>query len=77
MHLRQHPDLDRTVGPCNIYDTKMILDWIKAGTPFETAASFALGLVSYKAHELGFVEEWEDLWGRRRMKTQRAIDRPK
>jgi hypothetical protein len=54
----------------------MILDWIKAGTPCETAASFALGLVLYKAHELGFVEEWKDLWGWGRMKIQRAIDRP-
>jgi hypothetical protein len=41
----------------------MILDWIKDGTPIEMAADYALGFVSEKARELGFEEEWKNLWG--------------
>ena len=41
----------------------MVVDWIKDGTPVKTAAGYALGLVSERARGLGFVEEWEDLWG--------------
>jgi hypothetical protein len=63
--LREHPDADPTVGPRHVYNTKAVLEWIKDGTPVETAAGYALGFVSEKAHELGFVGEWEDLWGRR------------
>lgn len=62
-HLRVHPGLGPDVDPCPIYDTKMILDWIKDGTPVETAAGYALDLVSERARELGFVAEWSDLWG--------------
>jgi hypothetical protein len=62
--VKEHPDADPNVGPRHVYDTKMILDWIKDGTPVKTAAGYALGFVSEKAHELGLVEEWEDLWGR-------------
>jgi hypothetical protein len=63
MHLRVHPGLGPDVDPCLIYDTKMILDWIKDGTPVATAAGYALDLVSERARELGFVAEWSDLWG--------------
>ncbi len=49
----------------------MVLDWIKDGTPVETAATYALDFVSEKAWELGFVEEWENLWGRRKNVQQR------
>jgi len=63
MHLRVHPGSDPEVDPCPIYETKMILDWIKDGTSVETAAGYALDLVSERARELGFVEEWGNLWG--------------
>jgi len=41
----------------------MVLDWIKDGTPFEIAERYALDLVSERARELGFVEEWSNLRG--------------
>ena len=69
MHLRGHPGADPKVGPRQVYDTKMILEWIKAGIPVETAKGYALDFVSEKAGELGFVEEWKDLWGRRGKKV--------
>jgi hypothetical protein len=65
-----HPGADPKVGPCQVYDTKIILERIKAGTPVETAKVYALGFVSEKADELGFVEEWKDLWGGRGKKVE-------
>jgi hypothetical protein len=41
----------------------MVLDCIKNGTSVETAAGYALDFVSEKAQELGFNQEWENLWG--------------
>ena len=58
-----HPGSDPNVSPGLIYEAKLILDWIKDGTSVETAAGYALGLVSERARELGFVEEWSNLWG--------------
>jgi hypothetical protein len=66
-----HPGADPKVGPCHVYETKMILGWIKDGTPVETAAEYALGFVSKKAHELGLVEDWENLWGDQEKNVQR------
>jgi hypothetical protein len=71
--LREHPEADPKVEPCHVYDSKLVLEWIKDGTPVETAAGYALGFVSEKARELGFVEEWEDLWGGRGKKVQHAV----
>ena len=62
-HLRAHPDSDPEVAPCSIYERKINMDFIKDGTPVKTAAGYALDLVSEMARELGFVEEWCDLWG--------------
>lgn len=62
-HLRAHPVSDPEVDPSPIYDAKMVLGWIKDGTPVETAVGYALDLVSERAHELGFVNEWRELWG--------------
>jgi len=64
--LKLHPGTDPKVEPCLIYDTEVVLDWIKMGTPIKTVANYALDFVSEKARELGFEEEWKDLWGRRR-----------
>jgi len=61
--LRAHPGADPNFGPRHVYETKTILGWIKGGTPIEIAAAYALGFVSEKAHELGLVDEWENLWG--------------
>jgi hypothetical protein len=36
---------------------------MKEDTPIETAVGYALDLVAEKAIELGFVNEWSDLWG--------------
>ena len=58
-----HRDLNTEVAPCPIYDVKTIMNQIKGGIPVTTAAGYALGLVSERARELGFVEEWKDLWG--------------
>ena len=58
-----HPGTDPTVEPLLVYETRTILDWINNGTPVKTAAGYALGFVSEKAKELGFEEEWRDLWG--------------
>jgi hypothetical protein len=69
--LRAHPDADLNFGPCRVYETKTILGWIKDGTPVEIAAAYALGFVSEKAHELGLVEDWENLWGGQGKKDQR------
>jgi len=66
-----HPGADPNFGPCHVYETKMILGWIKDGTPVETAAAYALSFVSEKAHELGLVEDWENLWGGQEKKVQR------
>jgi hypothetical protein len=49
----------------------MIFDWIKEGVSLEIATRYTLGLVSEKAHELGFVKEWEDLWGPEGKKVHR------
>jgi len=62
-HLRVHPGSDPEVAPCPIYDVKMIMNCIKDGIPVETAARYALEFVSEKARELGFTEEWSNLWG--------------
>jgi len=69
-HLRAHPGADPNFGPFHVYETKVILGWIKDGTPVEIAAAYALGFVSEKAHELGLVEDWENLWGGREKKVQ-------
>jgi hypothetical protein len=74
VHLREWHHSDEKVDPCHIYDTKMILDGIKSGIPVETAAGWAVGLVSEKALELGFTDEWKDLWGWRRTKIHRTFD---
>jgi hypothetical protein len=60
-HSIKHHDSDPGVGPCHIYDPKMILDHIKEGTPVEAAAEYALGLVTIKAYELGLMKEWDCL----------------
>src|SRR5712691_8367902 len=62
-HLRLHPGTDPKVESCLVYNTGVVLDWIKSGISIETAANYALGFVSEKARELGFEEEWKDLWG--------------
>lgn len=62
-HLNIHPGTDPEVEPCLVYNTRMVLDWIKDGTSVETAAGYALSFVSEKARELGFEEEWKNLWG--------------
>jgi len=62
-HLRVHPGSDPGVSPCPIYDLKLVLNLIKEGIPFEAAAGHALELVLEKARELGFTEEWSNLWG--------------
>jgi len=69
-HLREHPGSDPNVGPCLVYEIDLVLDWIKEGTPVETAATYALDFVSERALVLGFVEEWKNLWGGRRKKAQ-------
>ena len=58
-HLREHPSLDPNVGPCLIYEIKLVQDWIKDRTPVKTAATYTLDFISDKALELGFVEEWK------------------
>lgn len=62
-HLNLHPSTDPEVEPRLVYDTRMVLDWIKSGTSVETAAGYALDFVLEKAQELGFEEKWGDLWG--------------
>ena len=62
-HLELHPGTDPEVEPCLIYETRVVIDWIKNGTSVEMAARYALGFVSERARELGFEEEWKDLWG--------------
>jgi len=44
---------------------------IKNGATIDIAAGIALALVSEKAHELGMVEEWVDLWGRQQKGQRR------
>ena len=63
MHLRVHCGSYPEVAPCPIYEVKTIMNQIKNGVPVHTAAAYALDLVAEKARELGFVEEWKDLWG--------------
>ncbi|KAH9961577.1 hypothetical protein BC827DRAFT_327650 [Russula dissimulans] len=66
-HLRVwHTVADPNDGPFAsfVYDTNIVLELIKNGTSIDNAAGIALVLVSEKSHELGMVEEWEDLWGR-------------
>ncbi|KAI9507414.1 hypothetical protein F5148DRAFT_1149748 [Russula earlei] len=71
-HLRErHAGSDPKHDLCFIYDTKMVLDWIRNGSSAAIVANIAVGLVSQKAHELGLVEEWEDLWGRQGRRVQR------
>jgi hypothetical protein len=48
-----------------IYDIKLIIEYVKDGAPVRTAEKYALDFVAERALELGKVEEWEDLCGRR------------
>jgi hypothetical protein len=50
----------------DIYDTKLVLDYIlEDGAAVEVAERFALRFIAERGLELGKVEEWEDLCGRR------------
>lgn len=52
--------------PGLIYDTKLVLDYIfEDHIPIDSAEKYALDFVAFKALELGKMEEWEDLCGRR------------
>ena len=53
----------------------MVLNWIEDGTSVETAATYALDFVAERALELGFVEEWKNLWGGQRKKVQHCRGR--
>lgn len=47
-----------------IYDTKLILDWILDDlVPVDIAAKFALGLVEERTRELGREGVWAEPWG--------------
>jgi hypothetical protein len=47
-----------------IYDPKMILNWILKGqVPVGIGASYALVLVGEKAMELRKEKDWTDFWG--------------
>ncbi|KAI0249370.1 hypothetical protein BJV78DRAFT_700564 [Lactifluus subvellereus] len=58
-----HPGDEHEPGV--IYDIKLILDHIKKGVPIPRVEGYALDFVAERALELGKVEEWEDLCGRR------------
>jgi hypothetical protein len=61
---RYHPGEEFEQSP--IYDTKLVLGYIFDGsTAIEVAERFALRFVAERAVELGKVEEWNDLCGRR------------
>jgi len=50
----------------DIYDAKLVLGYIfEDGTAVEVAERFTLRFVAERAFELGRVEEWRDLCGRR------------
>jgi hypothetical protein len=58
-----------------IYETKLILDWIlNDGVPIEKAVCYALSFVYEKARELGKGEEWRDPWGREGKRARRRYD---
>ncbi|KAH9974637.1 hypothetical protein BGW80DRAFT_150028 [Lactifluus volemus] len=60
---------------CQIYEKKLILDWIlNDGEPIEKVVCYALSFVSEKARELGKVEEWRDAWGRQGKIARRRYD---
>jgi hypothetical protein len=62
-HLRKrHPGNDGE--PSHIYDTKLVLGYIKDGTPVRRVQKYALDFVLERALELGKTEEWGDLCGR-------------
>jgi hypothetical protein len=64
-HLKScHPGHEHK--PVLIYDTKLVLGYIlEDGAPVERAEKYALDFIRERALELGKVEEWEDLCGRR------------
>jgi hypothetical protein len=63
-HLRKfHPGNDRELS--HIYDTKLVLDYIKEGALVGRVQKYALDFVRERALEQGKMEEWEDLCGRR------------
>jgi|SRR5712672_1463825 len=71
-HAAADPTNDALTGSLQvIYDTSIVLDMIKNGATIDIAAGIALALVSEKAHELGMVEEWVDLWGRQQKGQRR------
>ncbi|KAI9452216.1 hypothetical protein BJY52DRAFT_946735 [Lactarius psammicola] len=50
-----------------IYPSKMILDWITNGrVSTDVAADYALLFAEGKARDLGKLEAWKNLWGRKR-----------
>jgi hypothetical protein len=63
-HLRRcHPG--EVSEPGIIYNIKLVLDYIRGGAPVRTVEKYARDFVAERAVELGKVEEWEDLCGRR------------
>jgi hypothetical protein len=59
-----HPGYE--LRPVTIYDVKLVLGYIlEDGAPVERVEKYALDFVAERAVELGKVEEWEDLCGRR------------
>jgi hypothetical protein len=63
--------------PRQIYDSKMIADWIlKDQVPAGVGASYALVFVGEKAKELRKVEDWKDLWGGKGRKVVEVAQPP-
>jgi hypothetical protein len=61
---RYHPG--EVLKPSLIYNTNLVLGYIFDGsTAIDVAERFALRFVAERAVELGKVEEWNDLCGRR------------
>jgi hypothetical protein len=65
-HLQDaHPEYGKR-EPGQTYDKALFLRYIfENHTPFETVERYALEFIAARALELGKVEEWEDLCGRR------------
>jgi hypothetical protein len=60
---RWHPGEENEPGI--IYNIDLVLDYIRSGAPVRTVEEYARDFVAERARELGMVEEWEDLCGRR------------
>lgn len=72
LHTTNGQELDKNKSI--IYDPRLLVQGITEGTTLiEDARAFSISIVESRALELGKSELWEDSWGRKKGKLERAL----